>query len=120
MKGRGYNPIGDFLASLGGEASGAAEAAKPHEGTISLGTTWTGEAAPWTQEVTVTGATVTARSAVTLCPTAAQLAQMIEDGVTALVIDNDAGALTVSALGAPTSVAMTVACLVQETVEAET
>jgi len=82
-------------------------------GTVSLSATWSGEG-PYTQTVTVTGATVTAASLIELQPTAAQLAQLISDGVQAIVIDNNAGVLTATALGAATSAAMTVQCSVTE------
>ncbi len=91
---------------------GAAEAVQV--GSITLSASWTGAASPYTQTVTVTGATVTASSKVDLQPTAAQIASLISDGVTGLVIENNSGTLTAYAVGAAPSSAMTVQCTVTE------
>ena len=80
---------------------------------ITLSATWTG-VGPYTQTVTVTGATVTTASKIDLQPTPAQLAALVADGVTALVVENNAGTLTAYALGAAPSAAMTVQCTVTE------
>lgn len=74
-------------------------------GSITLSSTWSGSG-PYTQTVSVTG--VTAASRVDLQPTATQLAALITDGVTALTVENNNGTLTVYALGAAPSAAMTV------------
>lgn len=79
---------------------------------ISLSASWIGDG-PWTQIVEVEGALVTGSSIISLYPTAAQLAVLVEAGVTAIVIDNNAGTLTATALGAPAP-AMTVQCSVTE------
>lgn len=73
---------------------------------ISLSATWSGNG-PYTQTVTISGYTITANSKVDLQPTADQIAQLIEDGVQALYIANNNGTLTAYAVGAETSVAMT-------------
>lgn len=87
----------------------------PAAGSITLGTAWSG-AGPYTQTVTVIGATVTANSKIDLQPTAAQIASLISDGVTGLVIENNNGTLTAYAVGATPSAAMTVQCTVEETI----
>lgn len=74
-------------------------------GSLTLSTTWSG-GGPYTQSVSITG--VTAASRVDLQPTATQLAALITDGVTALTVENNNGTLTVYALGAAPSAAMTV------------
>lgn len=97
--------------SLNAEDVGAAEPTQV--GSISLSSTWSGSG-PYSQTVTVTGATVTANSKVDIQLTAAQIATLIADGVTGLVIENNAGTLTAWAVGASPS-AMTVQCTVEET-----
>ena len=82
-------------------------------GSIALSAAWSGSG-PYTQSVTVTGAAVTAASKVDLQLTAAQLAALLTAGVTALVVENNAGTLTAYALGAAPSAAMTVQCTVTE------
>ena len=89
------------------------ETALPSSGSIALSAAWSGNG-PYTQTVTVTGAAVTQHSKVDLQPTAAQLAALLADGVTALVIENNAGTLTAYALGAAASASMTVQCTVTE------
>ena len=81
-------------------------------GSVSLSATWSGSG-PYTQTVTVTGATVTANSKVDIQLTAAQIATLISAGVTGLVIENNAGTLTAYAVGAQT-VAMTIQVTVTE------
>ena len=84
-------------------------------GTISFSTTWTDNGdGTYSQTVTVTGASVTSDSLISMQPTPAQLAQLMSDGVTALVITNNAGTLTATALSAEPTTAMTIACTVTE------
>lgn len=90
-------------------------AAKPDMGTVSLSTTWSGDG-PYTQTVTVSGATITAASKVDLQPDADGIAQLIEDGVQALYIVNNNGTLTAYSVGAEISTAMTIQCTVTEVV----
>lgn len=92
----------------------AAKANPPAVGSVTLSDTWTGSASPYSQTVTVTGATVTANSRVDLQPTAAQIASLISDGVTGLVIENNNGTLTAYAVGAETTAEMSVQCTVTE------
>lgn len=82
-------------------------------GSVALSAVWSGQG-PYTQSVTVSGAAVTANSKISLQPTAAQLESLIADGVTALVIGNNAGTLTAYALGAAPSAGMTLQCTVEE------
>lgn len=87
--------------------------ASVNQKTVSLSATWTGED-PYTQTVTVPGYTIAANSKVDLQPDASQIAQLIEDGVTALYIANNNGVLTAYAIGAEISTAMTVQCIITE------
>ena len=98
------NPVksGGVYAALAGKAALAS---------LSLSASWSGDG-PYTQTVSLTGAT--AGSRVDLQPTAAQLMSLLEDGVTALTVENNAGTLTAYALGAAPSAAMTVQCTIME------
>ena len=96
------------------DASDVGAAEEVQAGSITLSASWTGSASPYTQTVTVSGATVTASSKVDLQPTAAQIASLISAGVTGLVIENNNGTLTAYAVGAAPGAAMTVQCTVTE------
>lgn len=82
-------------------------------GSMTLSSSWSG-ADPYTQTATVTGVTITANSEVSLRPTPAQIASLQENGITALVVENNSGTLTVTAIGGTTSAAMTIVCDVIE------
>lgn len=71
---------------------------------ITLSASWTGSG-PYTQTVTVTGGT--ASSIISLQPSPAQAAQLIQDGVQVLQIDNNNGTFTATAIGAAPSSALT-------------
>lgn len=83
--------------SLDAEDVGAAEPTQV--GSISLSSTWSGSG-PYSQTVMVTGATVTANSKVDIQLTAAQISSLISQGVTGMVVENNAGVLTAYAVGA--------------------
>lgn len=89
---------------------------KVRVGTVNLSTAWTGAGIHYTQTVLVHGASVTESCKVDLQPTEQQLAQLISDGVSSIVIENNAGALTAYAIGNAPTQAMTVQCTVTETV----
>lgn len=87
---------------------------KPKTGSVTLTTAnWTGNG-PFTQTVTVTGATVTANSKVDIQPNASVIQQMMDDGVSVLFIENNAGILTAYAVGAALTVDVTVQATVTE------
>ena len=71
---------------------------------ITLSASWTGSG-PYTQTVTVSGGT--ASSIISLQPSPAQAAQLIQDGVQVLQIDNNNGTFTATAIGAAPSSALT-------------
>lgn len=87
----------------------------PNIGSITLSTQWYGSN-PYTQTVTVLGASHTENSKVDLMLTAVQISSLIADGVTSLIIENNSGYLTACAVGAVPSAEMTVLCRVEETV----
>ena len=82
-------------------------------GTMSLSATWSGSG-PYTQAATITGVTLTANSKVDIQLTAAQTADLIDDGVIALIPENNNGTVTVTALGAAPSSALTLQITVTE------
>lgn len=83
-------------------------------GSITLSADWTGEESPFSQVVTVVGATVTGNSKVDLQANDETEAQMKEDGCKKLYVVNDDGVLTAYAVGTALSAGVTVDCLVTE------
>ena len=105
--------LGDGIAAIAGSV--AEKANPPGIGTISLSASWTGAASPYTQTATVTGAAITSASKIDIQLTPAQIASLIADGVQGMVVENNAGTLTVYAVGNAPSAAMTVQVTVTET-----
>lgn len=107
----------EYLGSSGSEKSIVpktyVDKARVVTGTIALSDAWSGSG-PFMQTVTVTGATVTTDSKVDLQPDNASLTQLMADGVSALWIVNNNGALTAYALGAAPTAAMTLQCTITE------
>lgn len=68
---------------------------------------WNGNG-PYTQTVTISGATITSDTKVDIQPDATAITQMIYDGVLALYITNNNGTLTLTAVGAATTANITV------------
>lgn len=95
------------------DASDVGASSPPDVGSVTLGTSWSG-VGPYSQTVTVTGATVTSNSKIDIQLTAAQITSLITDGVTGLVIENNAGTLTAYAVGATPSASMTIQVTVTE------
>lgn len=86
----------------------------PKLGSITLSTTWSGQD-PYTQTVTVTGITsMTSTARIAFEPTAAQLEDLIDDGVSAITVENNNGTLTAYSFGAVPSAEMTINCIVYE------
>lgn len=73
---------------------------------------WTGSASPYTQGVTITGGTPT--SQVDLQADATVLAQMADDGTTALYVENNSGTFTAYAAGKKPTADLSVQCTVYE------
>ena len=84
-------------------------------GTISLGTSWSGSD-PYTQSVTISGATVKTTSKVDIQPNAAAISQFTTDGVTAIWIENNNGVLSAKAMGGATTASLSIQCTVTEVV----
>lgn len=74
--------------------------------TITTTTTWSGNG-PYSQTVTMAEYTPTAATMVSIQPDATAIAQMVTDGVVAMYVSNNAGTLTLYAVGAAPTVAMT-------------
>ena len=85
---------------------------KPKTVTISLSTTWTGTASPYTQTVTVSGGTSTCK--VDLQPDATAFAHMVSVGCNALFVVNNSGTFTAYAIGAKTTTALSIQATVTE------
>lgn len=83
-------------------------------GSITTTTTWAQQTDDWTQTVTVSGATVTSNSKVDLQAGTPVIAQLLSDGVSALYAENNAGTVTLHAVGAAPSAALTLQCTVTE------
>lgn len=86
--------------------------AKVKKTTISLSTTWTGSASPYTQTVTVSGGTSTCK--VDLQPDATAFAHMVSVGCNALFIVNNSGTFTAYAIGAKPTTALSIQATVTE------
>lgn len=81
---------------------------------ITLSSTWTGSASPYSQTVTISGYTVTANTKVDLQPAAAVIQQLIDDGVLGLYIINNNGTLTAYAIGAKPTASLTIQATLSE------
>jgi hypothetical protein len=79
---------------------------------VVLPVSWTGAASPYSQVITIQGAT--ASSKIDLQPSAAVLSQMQADGTTALWIENNNGTLTAYAMDAAPTAILTVQATIME------
>ena len=87
-------------------------ASKTKQVAVELSATWTEGDNGYTQTVTI--ADGTENSLVALQPTAAQIIALQEAGVTALMVDNDNGTFTATAVGAAPTEAMTIQATLTE------
>lgn len=81
--------------------------------TITTTTTWSGSD-PYTQTVTLTNYTVTSNSKIDIQPDSTAINQLIADSVKALYIVNNNGTLTLYAIGASPTVALTLQVTITE------
>lgn len=79
---------------------------------VTLNTTWTASGDNFTKSVTISG--VTANSKIDVQPDAAVIAQLVNDGVTALYFANDNGTVSAVAVGAMPTASMTVQVTITE------
>ena len=87
---------------------------RPRQGSISMPTaSWSGSG-PWTQTVTVSGATVYQKSAVDLQPDATVYGHMASVGCAAIFVTNNNGTLTATAIQKKPTSNLTVQCTVKE------
>lgn len=117
------NEIDTALSAEAARAAGAEESLdaakqkKIRRGTISLpAASWAGSG-PYTQTVTVSGATVTANSVVDIQPDNTVLSHMYSVGVAAIYIANNNGTLTAYAVAKKPTANLTVQCTVTEVTE---
>lgn len=93
----------------GGGGSKAGKAA-----TVSLGTTWSGSD-PYTQSIT-SSFTTTAKTVVDIQPDPDIVAQLINDGVSEMLIKNDGGTLTAYSFGGAPSTSLTLPVIYSEVI----
>lgn len=109
-------------AEVGADQAGAADAvntaltqkinAQITTVSVSLSTAWVGEASPYSQIITISGATATKK--VDLQPTPEQLNALMENGTAGLQAVNNNGAITVYAFGEKPTEAMTIQATLTE------
>lgn len=87
----------------------------PKKASISVPyTSWAGSG-PYTQTVTISGATVTANTKVDVQPDATVCAQMLADSSSILFIENNNGTLTLNSIGAALTATVTIQVIYYET-----
>ena len=92
-----------------------ANGVQPRKGKITMSSgSWSGSG-PWTQTVTVSGATVYAKSIVSLQPDATVYNHMVSVGCAAIFVTNNNGTLTATAIQKKPTSNLTVQCTVMET-----
>lgn len=104
--------VKDSLNSLSASIGDKADKSKIKY--ITLSSTWTGSASPYSQTVTISGYTVTANTKVDLQPAAAAIQQLIDDGVLGLYVLNNNGALTAYAIGEKPTASLTIQATLSE------
>ena len=109
-----FDIIDEKLKEAIDENAGADKEEAIVKGAVLLSAMWTGSG-PYSQGITLPG--VTEHSKIDLQPSASALSRLITDGVSALWVENDGGALTVYAMGAKPTAAFSVQYTRTETIE---
>lgn len=94
--------ITDYVYSFNAAGGGST----PKVGTINISASWQGSTSPYSQTIVVSGATITANSKVDIQADNDLISQMIADNCNALYITNNNGTLTLYAIGAALSAAV--------------
>lgn len=97
-----------------GSSGGSSSTSKAY---ITLGLAWNAAADVYSQQVQLSGYTVTQNSKVDLQPDAQNIADLANDNVVALYIANNNGTLTAYAIGNHPSKSMTIQCTITELAE---
>lgn len=84
--------------------------------TLTLGTSWSGYN-PYTQNVTVSGYTVTSKTKVDIVGDASTINTLCNDGVSTVFVSNNNGTLTAYAIGGKPKSALTVQASLYETID---
>lgn len=85
----------------------------PRKITATLSSDWEGNESPYYQNITIQG--ITNKSYITLCPTANQLNQLIDNGVQGFNIENNNGILTAYVIGDKPTDSIDIQCIIEET-----
>lgn len=83
---------------------------------LTLSTSWVGNASPYTQTVSISGYTVTSKTKVDLTADEAAIAVMQASGTERIYISQNNGQLTAYAIGGKPTASMTVNAIIQEVV----
>lgn len=97
-----------MAASASGSSGGATI------GVITTPTSWNGAKSPYSQTITVAEATVTENSKVDLQPSPLYFSILGSDGVTAMLVENNNGTLTLFAYGETPTSGIPLQCTVTE------
>lgn len=87
---------------------------QPKKVNITIPLLWTGSVSPFTQVITIQGATITANTQVDLQPDADTLGLLMDSNTSALYIENDEGVLTAYAIGEKPTSSLTIQATIQE------
>lgn len=82
---------------------------KPRIASVSLSTTWNGSSpGPYTQNITISGQTITNKTKVDIQPNSTILTAMSNDGIYGMYIENNNGTLTAYSVGEKPTTSLTI------------